>query len=203
MLYKIKNIFTNKNAFDKPNIIDRLLEKTILRGIPMFIKPNHVTIFRYITIPFIVYLLIAKFNIIALVLFSISAFTDMLDGALARTRNSITEWGKLHDPIADKLLIGIVGAYLITQFISVIIIVTLIFIELLIIFSALHRRDKKKEIVGALLPGKIKMVLQSLSLIIILFYSIFLFSPLIIIAEIILYLAIFFALISLFVYRSL
>jgi len=42
---------------------------------------------------------------IALFLFVIASFTDMLDGILARKYNMITDFGKLMDPLADKILI--------------------------------------------------------------------------------------------------
>ena len=41
---------------------------------------------------------------LALVLFCIAGFTDYLDGKIARERNLITSFGKLMDPLADKIL---------------------------------------------------------------------------------------------------
>ena len=49
-------------------------------------------------------------RIIALVIFSLTSFTDMLDGKIARKHNLITDFGKFLDPVADKLLI--IGSYL-------------------------------------------------------------------------------------------
>ncbi len=193
----------NPRPFEKPNAVDKVLEKTFLRIIPRSIKPNHVTIFRYLTIPFILYLLAFEVYIAALVLFCISAFSDALDGAMARTRDSITEWGKLHDPIADKLLIGGAGAFLVTKYIGFWIIAVIIAIEVFIIVYALHKKRKKEKIVAALLPGKIKMIFQSSALILLLVYSVFPVPFLLPLTEIILYFAIFFALISLFIYNSL
>ncbi|MEQ1843281.1 MAG: CDP-diacylglycerol--glycerol-3-phosphate 3-phosphatidyltransferase [Verrucomicrobiales bacterium] len=40
----------------------------------------------------------------ALIVFSIAAYTDLLDGQIARKRNLITNFGKLMDPLADKVL---------------------------------------------------------------------------------------------------
>ena len=45
-------------------------------------------------------------DLIAVVVFSVAAATDSLDGYLARSRQSITTVGKLLDPLADKLLIS-------------------------------------------------------------------------------------------------
>src|SRR6476620_3591611 len=45
-------------------------------------------------------------DLIAVVVFSVAAATDSLDGYLARSRQSVTTIGKLLDPLADKLLIS-------------------------------------------------------------------------------------------------
>jgi CDP-diacylglycerol---glycerol-3-phosphate 3-phosphatidyltransferase len=186
----------------KPNIFDRFFEKTIFRIVPYWVNPNHLTIFRYITIPFILILLFSKYYLAALVLFFFSIFSDALDGAMARTRNRITEWGELHDPISDKLLIGSVGFFLITEYIGLALMLVVVGIELIIICFAFYKKIRKEKIASALFPGKVKMVFQSAALVLLLIYSVFSFAAIVLIAEIFLYLAIIFALISLFVYQS-
>jgi CDP-diacylglycerol--glycerol-3-phosphate 3-phosphatidyltransferase len=47
-----------------------------------------------------------NWRIAAFVIFAMAVITDRLDGALARTYDLVTEFGKLADPIADKALIG-------------------------------------------------------------------------------------------------
>ena len=65
--------------------------------------PNILTIIRFILIPFIFLSVISKHFLTALILFTISALTDILDGFIARKFNYITDFGKLIDPLADKL----------------------------------------------------------------------------------------------------
>ena len=65
--------------------------------------PNILTIIRFILIPFIFVSVITKHFLVALIIFTISALTDVLDGFIARKFNYITNIGKLIDPLADKL----------------------------------------------------------------------------------------------------
>jgi CDP-diacylglycerol--glycerol-3-phosphate 3-phosphatidyltransferase len=74
--------------------------------------PNSITILRILVLPFCAYALFKNggddktWRMIAWLLFFIVGLSDMLDGQLARRRNSVTEFGILLDPIADKALIG-------------------------------------------------------------------------------------------------
>ena len=65
--------------------------------------PNYLTIIRLIFIPIIFYFIFTEHYIIAFTFFSISSLTDIADGFVARKYNLITDWGKLMDPLADKL----------------------------------------------------------------------------------------------------
>ncbi|MDP6892613.1 MAG: CDP-diacylglycerol--glycerol-3-phosphate 3-phosphatidyltransferase [Verrucomicrobiota bacterium] len=70
--------------------------------------PNKLTISRIIMTVFFLFALIVDFPFhytLALVLFVIASITDFLDGSLARKRGLITDFGKLMDPLADKILI--------------------------------------------------------------------------------------------------
>ena len=51
-------------------------------------------------------------NIWALVIMGIALLTDMLDGMIARMMKQVSEWGKVLDPVADKLWINFLGLFL-------------------------------------------------------------------------------------------
>jgi CDP-diacylglycerol--glycerol-3-phosphate 3-phosphatidyltransferase len=73
--------------------------------------PNSLTLFRIFLVPFLVVVLLTKFDgreTVGLVIFLTATATDFLDGWLARRRGQTTTFGALLDPIADKLLISAV-----------------------------------------------------------------------------------------------
>jgi CDP-diacylglycerol--glycerol-3-phosphate 3-phosphatidyltransferase len=74
--------------------------------------PNIITVIRILLAPIFVWMLLADAGAdgplrwAAAALFIIAIATDSLDGAIARSRNLVTDLGKILDPIADKLLTG-------------------------------------------------------------------------------------------------
>ncbi|HUX35818.1 MAG TPA: CDP-alcohol phosphatidyltransferase family protein [Candidatus Paceibacterota bacterium] len=186
----------------KITLTDKILDRTVLPFIPKWITPNAVTCFRFATIPFVCYLFASEQYNYGLILFLISAFSDALDGSMARTRNQITEWGKMFDPLADKLLIGVSVFILVSKFLNPYLAATIILIEFFIITSAYYRKHAHGVPIEAELSGKIKMVLESLGMISILFGVILGMGQFFIIAYYLVYLAIVFAIISLVVYKS-
>ena len=70
--------------------------------------PNALTMLRILAVPVVVVALLAEVpngDLVAGVVFALAALTDGLDGYIARRRDSVTTFGKLMDPLADKLLI--------------------------------------------------------------------------------------------------
>ena len=61
--------------------------------------------FRLILVPFFILIYLDGHAYQALGIFCLASLTDMLDGYLARKNNQITSFGKLMDPLADKLLV--------------------------------------------------------------------------------------------------
>ena len=71
--------------------------------------PNVLTMLRIILIPVFVAVFFStphdRDKIAALVIFAAASITDMFDGMLARKLNQITDFGKLFDPLADKVMV--------------------------------------------------------------------------------------------------
>jgi len=70
--------------------------------------PNLLTVLRIMLVPVLVVALLGNTpagDVLAAVVFALASLTDFVDGYLARARDSITTFGKLMDPLADKLLI--------------------------------------------------------------------------------------------------
>lgn len=78
--------------------------------------PNVLTMIRIVLVPFFVWFLVADapglhstsgpWRWAAVAAFAVAIYTDKLDGDIARSRNLVTDFGKIADPIADKLLTG-------------------------------------------------------------------------------------------------
>lgn len=66
--------------------------------------PNILTALRFVLIPIFGYALYNEHYLAAIILFTLGGITDILDGYIARKYNLVTSFGKLADPIADKLM---------------------------------------------------------------------------------------------------
>ncbi len=149
--------------------------------------PNKITIVRILLIPvmmvFMLPIPLPGFEgwnafirengmIVALIIFSIAAYTDHLDGAIARKRNIVTNMGKFLDPIADKLLvlsafICLVERGLLTSWVPVIV----LFRELAVTGIRLLAVERGKVIAASKL-GKLKTVTQIIAIIVIMLLDI-------------------------------
>ncbi len=126
---------------------------------PSWVRPNHLTLSRIILTPFVMWVLYFENYALGIPLFVMVAFTDALDGSMARIRKQITSWGTFYDPFADKLLIGSVILLIVIQHVNPIIAIALILLEALLILGGWYGRQHGK-IRSANIWGKIKMLLQ-------------------------------------------
>lgn len=145
-------------------VMDGIITKTMLWAFPRWVKPNHLTVLRLLFIPIILLLLYFDHRGWALATFIVATFTDFIDGAMARDRHQTTTFGTYVDPIADKLLVAAVLAWVGWRYLVVDIFLGFIVLEL--VFTAvgvpiLLRTDKTQ---SSNLFGKAKMFAQSLAL---------------------------------------
>ena len=135
--------------------------------------PNKITISRICLIPIMIvffYLKSMPYNyLITAGIFSVCAFTDFLDGYIARKKNMVTNTGKFLDPIADKVLVAVALFMLLEMTIIPspygAIGVSLIIGRELIIGGFRQIAASNNIIIAADKSGKIKTVLQDIAVI--------------------------------------
>ena len=126
--------------------------------------PNKLTMGRIIAIPVFIVLFLMGHNIAAAIIFICAAATDALDGHIARSRGLVTNFGKLMDPLADKLLtmaafLCLVEAHIVPAWMVIVILGR----ELAV--SGLRQLAASEGIVMAAdMSGKIKTVLQMVAI---------------------------------------
>lgn len=149
--------------------------------------PNKITLFRVLMIPVVMvigelYFLQEKFmfgtnfltvgNFILLILFIICAFSDFLDGYIARKNNIVTNFGKFADPLADKILVLALFVILLEQNNALKgWMVTLIFAREFIVTGFRVIAASKSINIAAGWLGKIKTNLQFFSVILLLLFG--------------------------------
>ncbi|NLY37092.1 MAG: CDP-diacylglycerol--glycerol-3-phosphate 3-phosphatidyltransferase [Tissierellia bacterium] len=129
--------------------------------------PNRLTMLRILAVPIYFYLaLYTDHYVITLMIFLVAAFTDFLDGYIARKWGLVTSFGKLMDPLADKFLTITAFTVFTSQLvISPVILLIVTLREILIsVFRAVAA--SKNVVIAAGIYGKIKTVLQMVVIII-------------------------------------
>jgi len=136
--------------------------------------PNKLTILRIILMPVMVALFYFELYILAAIVFVLAAFTDMLDGKIARKNNIVTVFGKFVDPLADKL-INIAAIIILSGKICAggekwygifAVITTVIIVSREIIITSLRALAANEGVViAADKMGKLKTVLQDIAIV--------------------------------------
>lgn len=126
--------------------------------------PNKLTVLRLIFVPFYVFFLlmpsIPHHYIIAIILFGAAAYTDHLDGKIARKNNMITDFGKFADPLADKIMIlAALACFVQTGLTNAIILILIISREFMVTSIRLVASSQGK-VVAANRWGKAKTISQ-------------------------------------------
>lgn len=138
-----------------------------------FSPPNILSYIRILLIPAFVCLYLQKRYIAAAALVALSGLTDTADGYIARKYNMITEWGKILDPVADKLTQGALLLCLLSRYNRMWILAMLFAVKeltmaLLGLFSLFI---KKKKLSGAKWYGKVSTVVQFVAMTVLFAFS--------------------------------
>jgi cardiolipin synthase len=122
--------------------------------------PNILTIFRIVLIPFIVLSIVKEEFLLAIILFTVSSISDILDGVIARRFDLVSNFGKLMDPVADKLTqISIVCTLGLKNIIPIWIFGALILKEFIMMLGGLYLYKRKDFVVYSKWYGKCTTVL--------------------------------------------
>lgn len=132
--------------------------------------PNKITIIRISLIPLFILILLSDNpykNLLAAFIFIMLSASDFLDGYFARKKNQVTEFGKLLDPIADKLLISTALVLLVGKGVDLWMAATIIAREFIITAVRIYLLPSKI-VVAASNFGKTKTFVQSTAIIFVL-----------------------------------
>lgn len=134
--------------------------------------PNKLTVLRIAMVPIFVFFMLGDFVpyrfLWALVIFSVASYTDHLDGKIARSRGLITNFGKLMDPLADKILVmSALICFVRLDFASTACVILIMFREFAVTSIRLIAVEQGK-VIPANNWGKAKTVSQMVAVIVIL-----------------------------------
>ena len=139
--------------------------------------PNKLTLTRIILVPvFMVFVSLTQigtedFNptwyLVAGIIFAAASFTDFLDGHLARKWNMVTDFGKFADPLADKLLTTVAFLYMMRDGVCSPVVLCIILAREFAVsgLRMVAAGAKDGKVIAANMWGKVKTVLQMLSII--------------------------------------
>ena len=142
--------------------------------------PNKLTLTRILLVPvFMIFVSLTSLNgiadgtfqatyyLIAGIVFAAASFTDFLDGHLARKWNMVTDFGKFADPLADKLLTTVAFIYMMRDGVCSPVVLCIILAREFAVsgLRMVAAGAKDGKVIAANMWGKVKTVLQMLSII--------------------------------------
>lgn len=145
--------------------------------------PNKLTLTRIILVPvFMVFVSLTQigtedFNptwyLVAGIVFAAASFTDFLDGHLARKWNMVTDFGKFADPLADKLLTTVAFIYMMRDGVCSPVVLCIILAREFAVsgLRMVAAGAKDGKVIAANMWGKVKTVLQMLTIILYFFMA--------------------------------
>ncbi len=150
--------------------------------------PNKLTLFRIFLVPLLClvwlfpyesigisfgyftfgHVTLSSLNLIVIFIFVVASFTDFLDGNIARKKNLVTTFGKFADPIADKLLVNTMLIILCYKHMIPLVCCLLMILRDIIVDGCRMIAAQKGVVVSAGILGKLKTVLQMVTIVLVL-----------------------------------
>ena len=137
--------------------------------------PNKLTMMRVVLVPvFMIFAAVSHYGtadfhavymLIAGVIFAIASITDFLDGYLARKNHLVTDFGKFMDPLADKCLTTAAFIYMVTDHVCSPVVLAVILFREFAVAGVRMLAAETGTVIAANMWGKVKTVLQMLSII--------------------------------------
>ena len=139
--------------------------------------PNKLTLTRILLVPvFMIFVSLGqyitpsynpRYYLIAGLIFAVASFTDFLDGHLARKWNMVTDFGKFADPLADKLLTTVAFIYMMRDGVCSPVVLCIILAREFAVsgLRMVAAGAKDGKVIAANMWGKVKTVLQMLTII--------------------------------------
>ena len=139
--------------------------------------PNKLTLCRIILVPvFMIFVSLTEFGtetfnatwyLVAGIVFAAASFTDYLDGHLARKWHMVTDFGKFSDPLADKLLTTVAFIYMMRDGVCSPVVLCIILAREFAVsgLRMVAAGAKDGKVIAANMWGKVKTVLQMLTII--------------------------------------
>lgn len=139
--------------------------------------PNKLTVLRVLLVPvFMVFAAVSHYGRadfsplwsgLAGAVFAVASFTDFLDGYLARKNHLVTDFGKFMDPLADKMLTTAALLYMVVDGICSPVVLALVLFREFAVAGVRMLAAAKQKVIAANLWGKVKTVIQMVT---VLFY---------------------------------
>lgn len=134
--------------------------------------PNRLTILRMVLVPAVMFFMLVSFpgenssKLIAALIFILASVTDWLDGYLARKHNLVSNFGKVMDPLADKLLVTAVVICLVQQGVFPVWCAMIIFARDFLVTGMRVVAVAENISVAANMWGKVKTVIQMVAMVV-------------------------------------
>ena len=131
----------------------------------LFTPANLISLMRAMMVFPAIFAIMMHLNILAASIFVTAFISDLADGLLARKMNDVSEWGKVIDPLADKIFVGLVVlAMAYYQYIPWWFVIAILARDIVIVLVGIWATRKFKVVLPSNYPGKAAVLVIALTL---------------------------------------